>query len=72
MKDAFGLRHPFFLPLWRRAAVVILTLGWAGFEIIGGSELWAMLFGGIGLSAASEFFIAFDPENYRDPPDKSG
>jgi hypothetical protein len=63
--DFFGLRHPFFIPLWRRIATVAACLGWAGFEFWGGSPAWGLLFGGIGLLAAWGFFVGFDPEQIR-------
>jgi hypothetical protein len=62
MRSLFDLNHPFFRPLWRRVAVVAFCLGWAAVEIAAGSVFWAMLFGGIGLFAAWQFFVAFDPD----------
>ena len=64
-KDFFGLRHPFFIPLWRRIATVALCLGWAVLEFTSGGPAWGMLFGGIGLIAAWGFFIGFDAEEIR-------
>jgi hypothetical protein len=61
-----GLRHPFFRPLWRRLLTVALVLGWALFELSGGHLLWAGLFGGLGILAAVEFFLLYDPANYED------
>lgn len=61
---ALGLRHPFFLPFWRRAVTVVLVLSWASFEFVGASPFWGVLFGAIGLAAAWEFFVAFDPTKY--------
>ncbi|MBT8409980.1 MAG: hypothetical protein KJN93_10180 [Alphaproteobacteria bacterium] len=61
----FDLRHPFFLPLWRRAATVGVSGSWAVFEFITGNAGWAMLFGGAALWCTYEFFIVFDPENYE-------
>lgn len=57
---------PFFLPLWRRVLVVAMCLGWALLELATGSPGWAVLFGGLGLYCAHQFFIAFDP---KDPGD---
>lgn len=57
----FDLDHPFFVPLWRRIAVVVVCLGWAGFELATGSPGWAVLFGGLGVFAAYRFFVTFDP-----------
>jgi len=62
----FDLRHPFFLPHWRRVATTGVTGVWALFELVSGSLGWAMLFGGISAYCAYEFFVIFDPEHYRE------
>jgi len=67
MKKFLDVQHPFFIPLWRRVAVVGLTLGWAMFELISGSPFWAILFGAVGVFCAHQFFIAFDP---KDPDER--
>lgn len=53
---------PFFIPLWRRVAVVILCLGWAVVELVAGSPFWAVLFGALGVYCGWQFFFAFDPK----------
>jgi len=63
---ALGLRQPFFLPLWRRVVTVVLVLGWAIVEFVSAAPLWGVLFGAIGLVAAWEFFVAFDPAKYTE------
>lgn len=68
----FDLRTPFFRPLWRRVAVVVLALGWALVEISGGNVFWAILFGAMGAYAAYEFFVIYDPVAYTDAADRSG
>ncbi|SFR41719.1 hypothetical protein [Litoreibacter janthinus] len=60
------LRHPFFLPLWRRVITVALVGGWGLFEAVTGNIGWAVVFGGAALWCAYEFFAVFDPENYTD------
>ena len=62
--------HPFFAPLWRRVAIVAVTLAWALFEFVGGSPFWGIIFGAIGLYAAFQFFIAF-PEKGPDDEDET-
>ena len=57
--------HPMFRPLWVRLLIVALCLGWAVFEFVGGSPMWGMIFGALGLYSAYGFFIVFD----RGPPD---
>lgn len=51
----------FFIPLWRRVALVALCLLWALFEFSLGSPGWAIFFVAIGLYCAHQFFVAFDP-----------
>jgi hypothetical protein len=62
--NAFDLRHPFFLPLWRRALVVGVSFAWAIVELITGSPGWAILFAGAGGVCAYQFFVRFDPKDY--------
>ena len=59
----FDLNHPFFRPLWRRVAIVVIALGWALVELSGGNLFWAILFGALGVYAVWGFFIAFDPRD---------
>ncbi|WP_116596904.1 hypothetical protein [Primorskyibacter marinus] len=65
----FDLRIPFFLPLWRRVVTVVLTGGWAAFELANGNPGWAVIFGAAGAFCAYEFFIVFDPENFKGDKD---
>jgi hypothetical protein len=53
---------PFFIPLWRRVAVVVLCFGWAIVEAINGAAFWAVLFGALGVYCSWQFFFAFDPK----------
>ncbi len=62
----FSLRHPFMRPLWRRIALTGISAGWALMELSLGNPLWAAVFGVIALYCAIEFFLRFDPENYKD------
>ena len=61
----FDLQHPFYKPLWIRALITALCLGWAVLEFTSGNPGWGTLFGGIGLIAARGFFFGFDPEAIR-------
>ena len=60
----FDLKDPFFLPVWRRAVVVGLTLGWAVFELLTGSVTWAILFGAVGIYAFYQFFVVWNPDEW--------
>jgi len=61
----FEVQVPFFLPLWRRVAVVLVTLGWTAVEATAGSPFWAVLFGAAGIWCAYAFFVAWDEEKVR-------
>jgi hypothetical protein len=63
--DFFGLRHPFFIPLWRRIATVAACLGWAVFEFVSGNPGWGLMFGAFGCLAAWGLFVNFDPDAIR-------
>lgn len=58
----FDLQLPFFIPLWRRIATVVVALGWAGVEATSGAFGWAALFAAAGLWAAYQFFVVWDPK----------
>ena len=53
----FDFDHPVFDPLWVRVVVVLLCLGWGGFEVWNGTYGWAALFTGLGLVAGHHFFV---------------
>ena len=61
--------HPFFKPLWRRVAIVAVTLGWAGFEFSTTSVLWGMLFGALGVYCLLQLIVFYDPAASRDETD---
>ncbi len=67
----FNVQTPFFIPLWRRVAVVVLTLGWALVEVANGQMLWGLVFAAAGLWCAHQFFIAFDPPDPPEQPDRT-
>jgi len=58
MKDA---DHPFFRPLWRRIALVLVCLGWAGLEFYGGSHNWGMIALGFAAYAAWQYLWLYKP-----------
>ena len=57
------VQHPFFRPLWRRVAVVAVSLGWGIYEFATGSPFFGILFGAVGVYCAHQFFVAFDPRD---------
>ncbi len=64
--NMFELRVPFFLPLWRRVAVTLLSVGWAILELVTGNLFWAILFGAIGAIATCQFFLSGWPDEASD------
>ncbi|MEJ6392092.1 hypothetical protein V8J82_02430 [Gymnodinialimonas sp. 2305UL16-5] len=54
--------HPFFRPLWRRAAVTAAPFLWAFVELSQDNAIWAYLFAGIGGFLAWHLLIT-----WRDP-----
>lgn len=63
-----NLRHPFFLPLYRRILTTAVCAFWVVIELIYGGPFWALLIGLLTVWCIWEYFIAFDPANYQDNP----
>lgn len=51
----FNLAVPFFLPIWRRVAIVLFCVGWAAVEFLTGTPFWGILFLSMGVGAAWQF-----------------
>lgn len=49
--------HPFFDPVWRRVAVVLVCVGWGIVEFVNDAAVWGALFVTIGAVAAHQLFI---------------
>ncbi|ABV93019.1 hypothetical protein Dshi_1277 [Dinoroseobacter shibae DFL 12 = DSM 16493] len=60
-KAVLDLRVPFFRPVWRRVAMVLVLALWTGVEVSMGNPFWALLAGGIGVYAIYVFAFDFDP-----------
>lgn len=58
--------HPFFRPLWRRVAVVVVCLAWAVFEFSNGQGFWATAFGALALYSGWVLLITFNPAEEED------
>ena len=54
----FDLAIPFFLPLWRRVAVVGVATLWGFFEFTTGQTFWGVIFVGMGALAVWKFWTA--------------
>ena len=70
MGKLFELRVPFFIPLWRRIAVVGVCIVWALFELSSGAIFWSIFFFAIAAMAAWQFFLSGWPDK-TDPGGKS-
>lgn len=60
------LRHPFFLPLWRRVAVTGALMSWTGVEMTVGSPLFGVLVGALAVYCLYHLFWRFDPKAFGD------
>ncbi len=67
----FDMRHPFFLPLWRRILTVGICLGWALMELLTGSPGWALLFGAVGGWAGWQLLVTWDPTYFDKTTDET-
>lgn len=62
LSRAFNVQSTFFVPLWRRIAVVGFTALWAIFEFLNDAPSWALCFAGIAAYLAYQFFVVFNPD----------
>jgi hypothetical protein len=56
--NLFNFAVPFFIPMWRRYLLVILALGWGGFEFATNQPFWGMIFLAVGIAAVWQFMRA--------------
>jgi hypothetical protein len=64
-------QHPFYKPLWRRVAIVAVTVGWLVFELMtGASPMWVMVAVGFLAYSLYIFFITWPKNGPKDdaPP----
>jgi hypothetical protein len=59
------VNHPFFVPVWRRVAIVAFCFGWAGFEFAYASPAWGGLVGLLGIYCVWQLFFVFRPPEER-------
>lgn len=57
MMHFFDLQQDFFLPVWRRVAVVVVCIAWGIVEFMTAAPFWGIIFGGMGVFAAWQFFF---------------
>ena len=62
------LHHPFFRPVWRRWALVIVLAIWALVETLAENTFWAVLAGGLCAYALYVFNFDFDLSDDDAPP----
>jgi len=54
------LDHPFYRPLWRRIAIVVLVALWLGYELaLGGDPMWQVLAAGLLAYSVWTFLIRY-------------
>jgi len=63
----FDLQTPFFLPKWRRVAVVLVCILWGGFEFANANTFWGLLFCAIACYASWQFFFSGWPDKTKPP-----
>ena len=61
MKYAFDTNHLFFVPLWRRVAVVSFCAAWAVLEGLYGETVWMAVSLALAVWLGWAFFFAFKP-----------
>ncbi|KQI67452.1 hypothetical protein AN189_15000 [Loktanella sp. 3ANDIMAR09] len=71
LSDLINVRAPFFAPRSRRLVVCVVLWGWALFELLLGTPLWTMIACAAAGWCTYEFFVVFDPDNYREKDDPS-
>lgn len=64
----FDLQQPFFIPLWRRLAVVLLSSIWCLVEFAHGAVFWGVIFAGLAVFSSWQFFFDNWPENSAGEP----
>lgn len=69
MKD---YEHPFFRPLWRRVAVVVVCMAWSIFEFATGAPFWGTIAAGFAIYAVWQFFYLYKPVDPAAPPESGG
>ena len=62
----FNLDTPFFRPVWRRVATLVVAFGWGTVEFLGAEPFWGILFFALGGVAAWQFHI-IDWSKYDEP-----
>lgn len=58
--------HPFFRPLWRRIAVLVVCLVWAAIEFVGGASTWGVIALIFATYAVWQFFFRYTPPTEPD------
>lgn len=60
-------QHPFYKPLWRRVAIVLVVAAWLAFELHQGSDaLWVAIAAGMLFYAVYTFFITWPRDGAKD------
>lgn len=62
--------HPFFRPLWRRIAIVVVTAVWCFVEWYHGQATWVFISGAICIYAIRTFLMTYPKTFPGDEPDR--
>ncbi len=60
--------HPFFRPLWRRIAIFVVCVAWAGLEFYGGSRDWGVIALAFAGYAAYVYLFRYNPPDENKDP----
>ena len=63
MRRFFDLQVDFFLPVWRRLAVVAVCFAWGILEFVAATPFWGIIFFALGVLATWQLFFDGWPES---------
>ena len=63
IRQLFDLQVDFFLPVWRRVAVIAVCFAWGILEFVAAAPLWGVIFAGLGVLATWQLFFDGWPES---------
>jgi len=61
-RGLFDLQVDFFLPVWRRYALIAVCAIWSVLEFATAAPFWGIIFGGLGVIAVWQLFFDGWPE----------
>jgi hypothetical protein len=61
-------RDPFFKPLWRRVAIIVAVVIWAGLELYAENQTWAIIAGLLVIYGVWSLFLTYKTEDDEPKP----